>query len=75
MSSTPLRAVVCAAQIAPVYMNLVETAGKVIDSIREAGRAGARLIVFPETVLPGYPYWTLIHSPFEARARFAATLY
>ncbi|WP_052747802.1 nitrilase-related carbon-nitrogen hydrolase [Geoglobus ahangari] len=26
-------------------------------AIEEAGRKGARLIAFPETSIPGYPYW------------------
>ncbi|MDY7548931.1 carbon-nitrogen hydrolase family protein [Glaciimonas sp. Gout2] len=67
--------IVCAAQIAPVYMNLEATADKIIEKIAEAGKLGAELVVFPETVLPGYPYWTLIHDPYSARIRFSGKLY
>jgi len=69
------KTIVCAAQIAPVYMNLAATTDKIVASILDAGQQGAKLVVFPETVLPGYPYWTLIHDPFSARGRFARTLY
>ncbi|VVE23263.1 carbon-nitrogen hydrolase family protein [Pandoraea anhela] len=72
---TPQKVVVCAAQIAPVYMDLEATTDKIVDMVHQAGHDGARLVVFPETVLPGYPYWTLIHDPFSARTRFARKLY
>ncbi|MBI3667452.1 MAG: carbon-nitrogen hydrolase family protein [Acidobacteria bacterium] len=46
-----------AAQISPVYMQLGPTVDKVCRTIAEAGVRGAELIVFPEVVIPGYPYW------------------
>jgi len=46
-----------AAQISPVYMQLVPTVEKVCRTIVEAGARGAELVVFPEVVIPGYPYW------------------
>ena len=46
-----------AAQISPVYMQLGPTVAKVCRAIREAGARGAELVVFPEVVIPGYPYW------------------
>lgn len=67
--------ILCAAQIAPVYMDKAASAAKVVETIEEAARLGARLIAFPETVLPGYPYWTLIHDPLSARQKFARILY
>lgn len=72
---TSQKVVVCAAQIAPVYMDLDATTDKIVDMVKHAGHDGARLVVFPETILPGYPYWTLIHAPFSARTRFAHKLY
>ncbi len=54
-----------AVQAAPVYKDKPEyfdskaTLEKAIELIDEATRNGARLIVFPETWLPGYPYWSL----------------
>lgn len=48
---------VAAAQISPVYMDKDKTIDKVCRTIAEVGAAGAELVVFPETVIPGYPYW------------------
>lgn len=48
---------VAAAQVAPVYMDKEATIDKACRTIEEAGRAGAKLIVFSETFIPGYPYW------------------
>ena len=46
-----------AAQISSVYMELGPTVDKVCRTIAEAASRGAELIVFPEVVIPGYPYW------------------
>lgn len=43
----------------PVYFDSKATLEKAISLIAEAGRNGAKLIVLPETFLPGYPYWSL----------------
>lgn len=48
---------VAAAQMAPVFMNREATVDKICGLILEAGAAGAKLIAFPETIIPGYPYW------------------
>jgi aliphatic nitrilase len=39
------------------------TTEKVCSAIVEAGRAGARLCVFPETFIPYYPYFSFIKPP------------
>ena len=41
----------------PVFLNRAETIGLAVSSIREAANAGARLVVFPEAFIPGYPAW------------------
>ncbi|WP_043113174.1 Nit6803 family nitrilase [Solimonas flava] len=51
---------VAAAQLSPVLGSRDGTIAKVIDAIAAAARAGARLIVFPETVVPYYPYFSFI---------------
>jgi nitrilase len=43
----------------PVYFDSQATLEKALKLIKEAGENGARLIVFPETFLPGFPYWSL----------------
>ncbi len=44
-------------QETPVFMNLPATVARVEALIAESAREGARVVVFPETWLPGYPVW------------------
>lgn len=44
-------------QAAPVYLDLEASVDKTCRLIEEAASHGAELIAFPETFLPGYPYW------------------
>ena len=44
-------------QHSPVYLNLQKSLEKSIDLIRQAAAKGARIIVFGETWLSGYPAW------------------
>ena len=48
---------VAAAQVSPVYLNKQKTVEKACTIIAEAAQNGARLIVFPEAFIPGYPDW------------------
>jgi nitrilase len=52
---------------APDWFDLKSTLDKATSLIFEASRNGARLIVFPETWLPCYPYWSF---DFTDRATF-----
>jgi nitrilase len=54
---------VAAAQLAPVFLDREKTIDKVCESITEAGRNGAKLIVFPEAIVPGYPDWVWVTPP------------
>jgi aliphatic nitrilase len=56
---------VAAAQVAPVYLDLEASVARACDTIRTAGVEGAELIAFPETFLPGYPYFAITHDPTE----------
>jgi nitrilase len=44
-------------QIAPVWLDKAKTLDKIIEQMEQAGKAGCRLVVFGETLLPGYPFW------------------
>jgi nitrilase len=53
-------------QAASVFMDREATTAKACSLIREAARNGARLVVFPETYIAGYPHWSWSHNPREA---------
>src|ERR1700756_3785989 len=44
-------------QAAPVFMNLEASLTRAGQLTAEAARQGARIVVFGETWLPGYPAW------------------
>ncbi|MEE9273917.1 MAG: carbon-nitrogen hydrolase family protein [bacterium] len=50
---------VAVVQAASVFMNKKGCLEKACEKILEAGKEGAELIVFPETWIPTYPYWSM----------------
>ena len=62
------RAAAC--QAAPVFLDTEATVAKACGLIAEAAAAGARLIVFPEVFIPGYPYWNWTMTPVQGSAWF-----
>jgi nitrilase len=52
-----------AVQISPVLHSLSGTLEKVLRAIEEAAKEGAELVVFPETFLPYYPYFSFVLPP------------
>ena len=52
-----------AVQAAPVFLNREATVEKAVRLIEEAGRGGARLVVFPESFIPAYPDWVWVIPP------------
>ena len=57
---------VAAAQLSPDLTSRDGTLDKVIETIEQAGRQGAKLIVFPETFVPYYPYFSFIRPPVSS---------
>lgn len=54
-SAAPFR--VALAQIAPVWLDRAATAAKIVAAIDDAAAQRAKLVVFGEALLPGYPFW------------------
>jgi nitrilase len=58
---------VAAAQLTPVFLNKEKTVAKACKAIKEAGKEGAKLIVFPESFIAGYPDWVWLYPPHSTR--------
>jgi nitrilase len=54
-----------AVQIAPDLTSRDKTMARVLDAIDEAAGNGADLIVFPETFVPFYPYFSFVLPPSQ----------
>ncbi len=52
-----------AVQLSPVLGSREGTLTKVCRAIDSAADSGARLVVFPETVVPYYPYFSFVKAP------------
>ena len=63
MVASPFR--VAAIQTTPVFLKRKETIEKACDLIAAAGKEGAKLAVFPEAFVPGYPDWIWVLPPHE----------
>lgn len=62
---------VAAVHSAAPFLDLKAGVQQAREYILEAGRAGAHLVAFPETYLPGYPYWIWSHTSKYAAPFFA----
>jgi len=58
---------VAAAQSTPSFLNREKTVKKACNLISEAGKNGAKLIVFPEVFIPGYPDWVWVVPNSQAK--------
>lgn len=52
-----------AVQISPVLFSREGTTEKVLQAIDQAASQGAQLVVFPETFIPYYPYFSFVQPP------------
>ncbi|GAA1965052.1 carbon-nitrogen hydrolase family protein [Amycolatopsis minnesotensis] len=54
---------VAAVQAESAWLDLAAGVDKVVALVGEAAAGGARLVAFPETFVPGYPWWVWLDSP------------
>jgi aliphatic nitrilase len=59
-----------AVQISPVLYSRQGTVDNIIRKIRELGAKGVQFAVFPETLVPYYPYFSLLQRPYETAKEF-----
>jgi nitrilase len=66
MTATRKKVRAAAIQIAPDLNSADGTLAKVCEAIAEAAAKGAELLVFPETFVPYYPYFSFVRPPFAS---------
>lgn len=54
-----------AVQISPVLYSREGTTQKVVNTIRELGKQGVQFATFPETIIPYYPYFSFVQTPWQ----------
>ncbi len=60
-----------AVQLSPVLFDREGTTEKIIAIIEKCGREHIRLAVFPETIVPNYPYFAMLNPPIMIGEFFA----
>jgi len=54
-----------AVQLSPVLYSREGTVEKVVRKIHELGQQGVQFATFPETVVPYYPYFSIVQSGYQ----------
>ncbi|UFZ05208.1 carbon-nitrogen hydrolase family protein [Bradyrhizobium ontarionense] len=54
-----------AVHAAPVFLDRQATTEKAVAIMREAAKAGAELVAFPETYIPAFPVWAALWAPID----------
>jgi nitrilase len=59
-------------QIQPIFLDVPATTDKICGFIEKAAQKGAKLVVFPELILSGYPNFRLFNMEYRRRYNEAA---
>jgi nitrilase len=57
--------IISAAHCSPIFLDADKTTNKVIEIIEKASNQKSKLIVFPESFIPGFPVWNAIDKPIN----------
>lgn len=60
--------IIAAAHASSILLDKRASLEKACGIVREAGRLGVELVCFPETYLPGFPYWINLYAPGDQHA-------
>lgn len=55
---------------APIMLDKAACVAKACALIKDAAQAGAQLVVFPESFIPGFPVWAAYRQPIESHQLF-----
>jgi nitrilase len=66
---------VALAQIAPAWLDREATLEKMLGYVEDAAAGGAKLVVFGEALLPGYPFWPELTGGAEFESDVQKDLY
>lgn len=61
-----------ACHVSAVFLDSAATVDKAISLIQDAARAGASLVAFPESFIPGFPVWAALRAPIHNHDFFRA---
>lgn len=56
---------VAACHVAPIFLNATASTEKYLQCIDDASAKGARLVVFPESAIPGFPFFASTGAPVD----------
>lgn len=68
--SAPAKTCVAAVHASSVMLDKAGSIAKACRLIEEAATLGARLVVFPESFVPGFPLWNALLRPIDGHAMF-----
>jgi nitrilase len=66
---------VALAQLAPVWLNKEKTIDKIKEFIVDAGKKNCDLVIFGESLLPGYPYWISLTNGADFNSKIQKELH
>jgi nitrilase len=64
------RFLAAACHVSPVMLSGAKTTEKCISLINQAAKNSANLVVFPESYIPAFPFWSAIQAPIRNHVYF-----